>query len=112
MEKQALCEGVGVEVRVKVWMGVGVRLGVGCPCPPVRNDIVTPFCFVFIAILEYLKDASGSKELPEDILYEILAPFWHEEPFKSHGFVLEGFPRTPNEAKFLSEAGLYPGNMQ
>ena len=61
------------------------------------------------AILAYLSDPSGSTELPEDVLYEIIAPFWHEEPFKSHGFVLEGFPQTPNEAKFLSEAGFYPG---
>lgn len=27
---------------------------------------------------------------------------------RSTGFVLEGFPRTPEEAKYLAEVGLFP----
>ena len=28
--------------------------------------------------------------------------------FRSTGFILEGFPRNPEEVRYLTEAGLYP----
>ena len=45
--------------------------------------------------------------LPEDIL-EWVRQFWEEEPFKSSGFILEGFPRTHEEAQYLINQGLFP----
>ena len=30
---------------------------------------------------------------------------------RSHGIILEGFPRTPEESKYLAESGLYPDGM-
>ena len=45
--------------------------------------------------------------LPEDVL-EWVKQFWLEDPFKSNGFVLEGFPRTNEEAQFLINNGLFP----
>ncbi|XP_067049308.1 adenylate kinase 9-like [Acropora muricata] len=46
--------------------------------------------------------------LPSETLDKILPPFWNEEPFRSTGFILEGFPRTEAEVRYLSTAGLFP----
>ena len=48
--------------------------------------------------------------LSDDIL-EWVKRFWLEDPFKSTGFVLEGFPRTNEEALFLINNGLFPDNI-
>ena len=48
--------------------------------------------------------------LSDDIL-EWVKQFWLEDPFKSTGFVLEGFPRTNEEAQFLISHGLFPDNI-
>ena len=45
--------------------------------------------------------------LPDDVL-EWVKQFWLEDPFKSTGFVLEGFPRTNEEAQFLINSGMFP----
>ncbi|NWI93922.1 KAD9 kinase, partial [Pitta sordida] len=48
------------------------------------------------------------KELPPEVLDNIVLDWWKKEPFWSTGFILDGFPRTVDEAKYLSERGLYP----
>jgi len=46
--------------------------------------------------------------LTKETLDEIIPALWKEEPFKSQGFLLECFPRTPEEGRYLSEMGLFP----
>lgn len=46
--------------------------------------------------------------LPNEILDEVLQQFWNEEPFKSRGFVLDGFPINEAQAQYLVERGFYP----
>lgn len=46
--------------------------------------------------------------LPNETLDKILPAWWNEEPFRSTGFILEGFPRTEAEARYLSSSGLFP----
>ncbi|KAK7500075.1 hypothetical protein BaRGS_00008622, partial [Batillaria attramentaria] len=50
----------------------------------------------------------NNDSLAPEFLENIVAQWWQKEPFKSTGFVLEGFPRTADEARYLSEAGLFP----
>ncbi|NXU40323.1 KAD9 kinase, partial [Drymodes brunneopygia] len=57
------------------------------------------------AIKANLKD---NMELPPKVLDEIVPDWWKKEPFRSTGFILDGFPRTPDEARYLSERGLCP----
>ncbi|NWV03778.1 KAD9 kinase, partial [Ptilonorhynchus violaceus] len=47
-------------------------------------------------------------ELPPEILDNIVLDWWKKDPFRSTGFILDGFPRTLDEAKYLSERGLCP----
>lgn len=46
--------------------------------------------------------------LTNEIMDEVLLQFWHEEPFKSRGFVLDGFPSNENQAQYMIEKGLFP----
>ncbi len=46
--------------------------------------------------------------LPTDIIDSILSQLWTSEPFKSKGFVLDGYPNNENEAAYLVEKGYYP----
>ncbi|KAI6645758.1 Adenylate kinase 9-like [Oopsacas minuta] len=48
--------------------------------------------------------------LTDDIL-EWVKQFWLDDPFKSTGFVLEGFPRTNEEAQFLINNCLFPDSI-
>jgi len=48
-----------------------------------------------------------NEPLANTTLDSILPAWWKEEPFKSTGFILEGFPRTPEEARYLTESGFY-----
>uniref|UniRef100_H0ZPC8 Adenylate kinase 9 n=1 Tax=Taeniopygia guttata TaxID=59729 RepID=H0ZPC8_TAEGU len=47
-------------------------------------------------------------ELPPEVLDKIVPDWWKKEPFRSTGFILDGFPRTSDEASYLSERGLCP----
>ena len=46
--------------------------------------------------------------LPGEILDEILVQLWNDEPFKSRGFVLDGFPNNESQAQYLVEKGFFP----
>uniref|UniRef100_A0A8C3C0F7 Adenylate kinase 9 n=1 Tax=Cairina moschata TaxID=8855 RepID=A0A8C3C0F7_CAIMO len=49
-----------------------------------------------------------SEALPPEVLDNIVPDWWKKEPFRSTGFILDGFPRTSDEAQYLSERGLCP----
>ena len=46
--------------------------------------------------------------LPHEVLDEVIAQLWTEEPFKSRGFVLDGFPNNESQAQYLIEKGFFP----
>lgn len=46
--------------------------------------------------------------LPVDIIDSVLSQLWTAEPFKSKGFVLDGFPNNETEAAYLIEKGYFP----
>ncbi|KAK3516708.1 hypothetical protein QTP70_022501 [Hemibagrus guttatus] len=56
-------------------------------------------------IKSYLSDG---QPLPDTIMEKVLMEFWHQEPYKSAGFILEGFPQHSEEVSFLMEHHLYP----
>eukprot|EP00048_Salpingoeca_helianthica_P023811 m.27320 g.27320 ORF g.27320 m.27320 type:complete len:1538 (-) comp9006_c1_seq1:23-4636(-) len=58
-------------------------------------------------IKTHLADPTESP-LPPDVALAVVQKLWTEEPYRSTGFVLEGFPRNEEEARALFEAGLYP----
>ncbi|KAM6354917.1 adenylate kinase 9 [Podargus strigoides] len=49
-----------------------------------------------------------NKALPSEVLDNIVPDWWRKEPFRSTGFILDGFPRTSDETQYLSERGLCP----
>ncbi|XP_069707806.1 adenylate kinase 9 [Phaenicophaeus curvirostris] len=49
-----------------------------------------------------------NKALPPEVLDKIVLDWWRKEPFRSTGFILDGFPRTLDEAQYLSTRGLCP----
>lgn len=49
----------------------------------------------------------GEGVLPVEIMESILNPWWFNEPFRSTGFILEGFPRNADEISTLQEIGLW-----
>ncbi|NWR57989.1 KAD9 kinase, partial [Bucorvus abyssinicus] len=49
-----------------------------------------------------------NQALPPEVLDNIVLDWWKKEPFRSTGFILDGFPRTLDEARYLSERGLCP----
>ncbi|XP_076873527.1 adenylate kinase 9 isoform X2 [Brachyhypopomus gauderio] len=57
------------------------------------------------AIKSYLSDG---EPLPQEIMEMILLKLWNEEPYKSTGFILEGFPLLPEDVSYLVERHLYP----
>ncbi|XP_038592648.1 adenylate kinase 9 isoform X2 [Micropterus salmoides] len=57
------------------------------------------------AIKAYLSD--GDPLTPE-ILDMVVAPYWKQEPYKSTGFILEGFPHNHNEVQYMLQGHLFP----
>ncbi|KAE8602715.1 hypothetical protein XENTR_v10014094 [Xenopus tropicalis] len=57
------------------------------------------------AVKSYLEDASP---LPAELLDQIVTDWWSEEPFRSTGFILDGFPNTAEETQYLGEKGFFP----
>ncbi|XP_060721057.1 adenylate kinase 9 [Tachysurus vachellii] len=58
---------------------------------------------------EFIKSyLSDGQPLPHKIMEKVLLEIWHHEPYKSRGFILEGFPQLPEEMSFLVEHDLYP----
>ncbi|KAL8186359.1 UNVERIFIED_CONTAM: hypothetical protein K2H54_069233, partial [Gekko kuhli] len=49
-----------------------------------------------------------NEALPPEVLDGIVSEWWTKEPFRSTGFILDGFPRTADEAMYLAERGLCP----
>ncbi|XP_015990953.2 adenylate kinase 9 isoform X6 [Rousettus aegyptiacus] len=49
-----------------------------------------------------------NEPLPPEILEAILSEWWFKEPIRSTGFILDGFPRYPEEVQFLGERGFFP----
>jgi adenylate/nucleoside-diphosphate kinase len=46
--------------------------------------------------------------LPPEILDKIVKPWWTEEPYRSRGIVLEGFPSSEEETLYMIENQLIP----
>ncbi|KAG8444676.1 hypothetical protein GDO86_009735 [Hymenochirus boettgeri] len=57
------------------------------------------------AIKSYLEDAVS---LPLELLDQIVTDWWTKEPFRSNGFILDGFPNTAEEVQFIEEGGFFP----
>ncbi|XP_064400448.1 adenylate kinase 9-like [Halichondria panicea] len=45
--------------------------------------------------------------LSEEIIEKLTTQFWEKEPYKSTGFILEGFPTNPDDLRFLASKGLF-----
>uniref|UniRef100_A0A8C1UAR6 Adenylate kinase 9 n=1 Tax=Cyprinus carpio TaxID=7962 RepID=A0A8C1UAR6_CYPCA len=57
------------------------------------------------AIKAYLQDGDP---LPLEILEMVILQWWNQEPYKSTGFILEGFPQNQEEVSFMVEHHLFP----
>lgn len=49
----------------------------------------------------------GDTALPLELMENIISPWWFQEPFRSTGFILEGFPRNSDEVTAMQEFGLW-----
>ncbi|CAG7831407.1 unnamed protein product [Allacma fusca] len=47
-------------------------------------------------------------QLPSFVLDEFIPALWNDEPFKSKGFILVGFPNTAKDVQYLADRGCYP----
>ncbi|XP_053315810.1 adenylate kinase 9 [Spea bombifrons] len=57
------------------------------------------------AIRSYLVD---SEPLPTEVLDQLVSEWWTKEPFRSAGFILDGFPCTVEEVQYIGECGFFP----
>lgn len=48
------------------------------------------------------------RSLPDDLLQKVLGHYWFEEPFKSFGFVLDGFPFRPSDIEHMERSYFIP----
>ncbi|XP_072219011.1 adenylate kinase 9 [Leuresthes tenuis] len=58
-----------------------------------------------IAIKTYL---SVGEQLSAQILDMVIAPYWKQEPYRSTGFILEGFPHDAEEVQYMLDQQLFP----
>ncbi|XP_063152555.1 adenylate kinase 9 [Candoia aspera] len=49
-----------------------------------------------------------NEPIPIEVLDNIIPDWWMKEPFRSTGFILDGFPRTGDEVQYLAERSLCP----
>ena len=49
-----------------------------------------------------------AEPIPYEILDQILSTFWKEEPFKSRGFIIEGFPSCSDDVRYLLGSAQFP----
>ncbi|KAM6460290.1 adenylate kinase 9 isoform 2-T2 [Liasis olivaceus] len=49
-----------------------------------------------------------NEPIPMEVLDNIVLDWWMKEPFRSTGFILDGFPRTGDEVQYLAEHSLCP----
>ena len=47
-------------------------------------------------------------QLPAEVLDDFIPQLWKEEPFKSTGFLLVGFPNTPRDIQYMVEKECFP----
>ncbi|XP_068087386.1 adenylate kinase 9 isoform X2 [Hyperolius riggenbachi] len=57
------------------------------------------------AVKAYLSD---NEQLPTEVLDEIVTEWWTKDPFRSTGFILDGFPSTVEEVQYIGERGFFP----
>ena len=50
----------------------------------------------------------SAEPIPYEILDKILSKFWREEPFKSQGFIMEGFPSCSDDVRYLLGSAQFP----
>uniref|UniRef100_A0A087X4I3 Adenylate kinase 9 n=1 Tax=Poecilia formosa TaxID=48698 RepID=A0A087X4I3_POEFO len=58
-----------------------------------------------LIIKAYLADG---EPLTNQVLDMVILPYFREEPYKSVGFILEGFPHDPEQVEFMLERQLFP----
>ncbi|XP_014892276.1 adenylate kinase 9 isoform X2 [Poecilia latipinna] len=58
-----------------------------------------------LVIKAYLADG---EPLTNQVLDMVILPYFREEPYKSVGFILEGFPHDPEQVEFMLERQLFP----
>ncbi|XP_035277888.1 adenylate kinase 9 isoform X1 [Anguilla anguilla] len=64
---------------------------------------------VFTAEEEMIKSyLSEGQPLPPEVMDMVLPQWWEEEPYKSTGFILEGFPQQQEEVEYLAQRCLFP----
>ncbi|TGZ75841.1 hypothetical protein CRM22_000159 [Opisthorchis felineus] len=56
-------------------------------------------------VVEYLLKGTP---LPPETMEWILGKYWTKEPYKSTGFILEGFPMSADELQFLVDSNYFP----
>ncbi|ETE69947.1 Adenylate kinase domain-containing protein 1, partial [Ophiophagus hannah] len=49
-----------------------------------------------------------NEPIPMEVLDNIVLDWWMKEPFRSTGFILDGFPRIGEEVQYLGERSLFP----
>ncbi|XP_034265034.1 adenylate kinase 9 isoform X2 [Pantherophis guttatus] len=49
-----------------------------------------------------------NEPIPMEVLDNIVLDWWMKEPFRSAGFILDGFPRIGEEVQYLAERSLFP----
>ncbi|VEL19448.1 unnamed protein product [Protopolystoma xenopodis] len=54
-----------------------------------------------IAVRDHLEQG---QPLSEETLEWLLSRFWRETPYKDNGFIIEGFPRSPEQVRFMAES--------
>ncbi|XP_075059003.1 adenylate kinase 9 isoform X2 [Mixophyes fleayi] len=57
------------------------------------------------AVRSYL---ANNEPLPTEVLDQVVAEWWTKEPFRSLGFILDGFPNTVEEVQYIGECGFFP----